>query len=150
MELSTPPTTKRRATPNHPSTPPDSELLGSATLVHGDDPEAYERLRAKTHDLSGPPDHYNDFLADVLASSSWEFARTAQFRTSALNLQIADDWDRIGNEFEAPTAALRQYLAWKKVTPEQGFQTLLRDTDRHFRRIHQTHNGLLDKTNPER
>ncbi len=52
--------------------------------------------------------------------TSWQFLRTAQIRSTALNLQIANASDRLDQEFESLTSG-------------HGFPTFLCDTGRHDR-----------------
>jgi hypothetical protein len=142
----TPTTTRRRIlpAPSAPGTPP--EQLGPPHLITGDDPAFFHNLRAQTHSLAGQPQDFSAFLADLLAAEAWEFTRDKNMRAAAHNLQISDDHTALSAEFDHLDDPTRQYLAFRTLAAEAPFRELLRDADRSFRRIRQTHQSLTTPT----
>jgi hypothetical protein len=136
-------TPSRRRVPSPPALPPDSELIAPHILVEGDKPEDFLKLRAQTHDFANHPTGYASFLADLLASQSWEFARDSTLRSAALNLQIADNRESLDREFDFLDDPTRQYLAWQKLAADPAFRALLSDSDRLFRRLRQAQDSIL-------
>ncbi|WP_321473000.1 hypothetical protein [uncultured Paludibaculum sp.] len=113
-------------------------------IAHGENNDAYQRIRTAVHEQYHPRNTYQHILADRIADTIWRAERFAAFETTAFSLQTAQDRAETTKRYPHATTSLVTWLAWQNMdtTQRKALQEALKLEDRAWRRHRALSNEL--------